>query len=178
MSRFIQVIGCWLALCFAIPSFGLTPPGISASSSSNRTCAGVTSSAASSNPAVSALTCEVRVVNQWNAGYQIEVIVKNTGSVKIDDWRVYLSVPEFHSNSSLWNAVKTVVSPTQLMLSKPASNPPLQPGQSVSIGAVFNKPLGSTGVPSCHTQIIPPPNTAPKGDFSIDLSNDTVRVQN
>lgn len=177
MSRLLRFIGCLLALCIAVPSFALTS-GFSTSSRSSQACAGIsTSSTTSSSPAVSALTCSVRVVSQWNTGYQIEVTVKNNGSVAIDNWRVYLSVPEFHINTSLWNAVKTDISPTQIMLGKLNWNPALLPGQSVSIGAVFTKPLGSTGLPSCRTEIIPPPNTAPQGDFSIQLINDTVYVK-
>lgn len=177
MSRFVKFIGCLLALCIAVPSLGLTS-GISASSRSSQACAGVsTSSTASSSPAVSALTCNLRVTNQWSTGYQVEVTVKNNGNVKIDNWRVYLSVPEFHINTSLWNATKTVISPTQIMLSKLSWNPGLLPGQSVTIGAAFNKPLESTGLPSCRTEIIPPANTSPLGDFSIQLIDDTVYVK-
>lgn len=175
MSRFIQFIGCLLALCIAVPSLGLTS-GIS--TSSRQTCAGVsTSSTSSSSPAVSALTCSVRAVNQWTTGYQIEVTVKNNSGVKIDNWRVYLTIPELHQNTSLWNATKTDISPTQIMLSKLSGNPGLLPGQSITIGAVFNKPLESTGLPSCRTEIIPPPNTSPQGDFSIQLINDTLYVK-
>ncbi len=179
MSRLIRYIGCLLALCLAVPSFGLTSGiSVSTSSSSSLACAGIsTTSAVSSTPAVPALTCNVRATSQWNSGYQIEVTVKNNSNVKIENWQVYLSVPEFHSNTSLWNATKTVISPTQIMLSKLSWSSALLPGQSVIIGAVFTKPLGSIGLPSCRTETTPPANTAPQGNFSIQHLRDTVYVK-
>ncbi len=174
MSRLFTTIGFFLAFFIALPALALTSGN---STSSRQACAGASTSSAASSNSASALTCNVVVTNDWNTGYQINVVVKNTGVVAIDKWRVYLSIPDAHSNSSVWGAAKTGVSPTLILLENFTWNPPLQPGQSVTIGAVFNKPLGSTALPSCRTENLPPPNTAPQGDFSAQVTNDTVHVK-
>lgn len=175
MSRLITRFGFFLALLIAIPSMALTS-GVS--TSSRQACAGnSTSGTVSSNPVVSALACKVVVTNQWSTGYQIEIVVTNNGTMKVDNWAVRLSVPAAHTNVSLWNAIKTEISPQLFQLSNLGWNGTLLPGQSVSIGATFNNPAGSTGLPSCHVDTITPVNTAPQGNFSAQVTNDTVHVQ-
>lgn len=174
MSRLFNTIGFFLIFLIALPTLALTS---GTSASSRQACAGSSTSSSSSSNSASALTCNVVVTNDWNTGYQINVVVKNTGAIAIDKWRVYLSIPDAHSNSSLWGATKTVISPALILLENFTWNPPLQPGQSITIGAVFNKPLGSTALPSCRTENLPPPNTAPQGDFSAQVTNDTVHVK-
>ncbi|HTF97459.1 MAG TPA: PKD domain-containing protein [Cellvibrio sp.] len=169
ISPLIKLCSLLLGLSLAVPSMAL-------SSSSGQACFGGSSSGATSSAsAVSQLRCNVAVVNQWDTGYQINVSVTNTGTVKIDKWRVYLTLPNAHVINSLWNAVKTELSPTQIELSN--LNTPLLPGQTISVGAVLNKPAGSTGTPTCRTEIQPPANTAPQGEFTTNVINDTVHVK-
>ncbi len=174
-SPLIKFFGLLFALLMAVPSLALM--SVASSSSSNQTCTGVSSSSAASSQApVPSLSCQVIVNNDWNTGYQIAVRVTNTGTVALDNWRVYLTVPAGHVYVNGWGAIITLSS-TQIELRKPTGQGPLLPGQSVEIGAQFSKPAGSTGYPSCHTQIVPPPNTAPQGDFTAQVTNDTVHVQ-
>ncbi len=175
-SRLIKTLGCALALLLAVPSLALTS---GASTSSRQACAGAsTSSAASSNTAIAPITCSVATINEWSTGYQIEITVTNKGSVPISSWEVRLAVPQSHTVASLWNATKTEISSTLLLLGNLNWNGTLAPNQSVKIGATFNKPEGSGGYPSCSGNLLPPNiNTAPQGNFTAQTINDTVHVQ-
>ncbi len=173
-SRLIKTLGCALTLLFAVPSLALTSV---ASTSSRQACAGVSTSSAASQAAVTALSCKVTVVNDWGSGYQVAVTVTNTGTVNIDTWKVFLTIPGEQGYVTGWDAVITQISPTQIELRKPSWQGPLLPGQSATVSAQFKKPAGTGGVVTCHTQIAPPPNTAPQGEFTAAITHDTVHVK-
>ncbi|MEU4765864.1 endo-1,4-beta-xylanase [Actinosynnema sp. NPDC023794] len=50
-------------------------------------------------------TATYRVVGQWNGGYQGEVTVRNTGSVRITGWTVKWTLAQGQTVGSLWNGV-------------------------------------------------------------------------
>jgi PKD repeat protein len=173
LSRLYKTFICLLALAFAAPGFSQ----VMSSSSSSRACGGVSSLNSSSSPVVSALTCSVSAISTWTTGHQVEIKVTNTGAASVDKWRVELTFPGMPDNPSVWSAVKIAEGQNSITYGNLAWNNMIASGQSASFGAVFNYPAGTPiNLPTCKV-VVESINTAPTGDFSVQLSNDTVYVQ-
>jgi hypothetical protein len=173
LSRLYKTFICLLALAFAVPGFSQ----VMSSSSSSRACGAVSSLNSSSSPVVSALTCSVRAISTWTTGHQVEIKVTNTGSASVDKWRVELIFPGMPDNPSVWSAVKIAEGENSITYGNLAWNNMIASGQSASFGAVFNYPAGTPiNLPTCKV-VVENINTEPTGDFSVQLSNDTVYVQ-
>ena len=173
ISRLYNTFLCLLILALAAPGFSQT----AFSSSSSRSCAGATSLSSSSAPAVSSLTCAVRATSTWATGHQAEIKVTNNGATSVDKWRVELTFPGMPVSSSVWGAEKLAQGSNTLTYGNLNWNNVIAPGQSISFGAVFNYPAGTpVTLPTCRV-VVDKVNTAPTGDFTLQLSNDTVHVQ-
>lgn len=173
LSRLYKNSLCLLTLALAAPGFSQ----VVSSSSSSRACATATSVSSSSAPVVSPLTCAVTGVSIWSSGHQVEVKVTNTSLVSVSKWRVELTFPGTPINPSVWNAEKVTEGQNTITYGNLSWNNVIAPGQSVSFGAIFNYPAGTTvKLPTCKV-VVDKINTAPTGDFAAQLSNDTVHVQ-
>jgi PKD repeat protein len=172
LSRLYKTSICLLTLALAAPGFSQAV----SSSSSSRACAGVTSLSSSSAMA-SPLTCQVTATNVWATGHQIDVKITNTGPVKVDKWSVKLTFPGVPENPVVWNAVKIAAEQNTITYGNLAWHNGIAPGQSYSFGMGFTRPAGTpVNLPTCKA-VVETINTAPTGDLSAQLSNDTVHVQ-
>lgn len=173
LSRLYKTSLCLLSLALAAPGFSQ----VISSSSSSRSCGAASSVSSSAVPSVSSLSCAVTGVSGWSTGHQVEIKVTNTGLVSVSKWRVELTFPGTPINPSVWSAEKVAQGQNTITYGNLSWNNVIAPGQSVSFGAVFNYPAGTTvKLPSCRV-VVDAINTAPTGDFSAQLSNDTVHVQ-
>jgi cellulase/cellobiase CelA1 len=104
------------------------------------------SSAASSINA-GGLNCTAKVVNNWGSGYQLDVIITNSGSTTVNGWNLTLTFSENPQRTGGWNA--TIGGSGNLVTASNVNwNGSIAPGQSVSFGLQGNHD-GSFVVPTC-----------------------------
>ena len=123
----------------------------SSSFSSSSVASSIASSVASSSSSsisTGGLTCEVKVANNWNSGYQLDVTVKNGGSSTVNGWNVTLTFSENPSRTGGWNAVYGG-SGNLVTASNVNWNSSIAPGQSLLVGLQGNHD-GSFVTPSCR----------------------------
>ncbi len=115
----------------------------SVQSSSSRSSASSVASSVSSG----GLDCAVKVVNNWGNGYQLDVIISNSGSTTVNGWNVTLSFSEPPQRTGGWNA--TIGGSGNLVTASNLNwNGTIAPSQSVSFGLQGNHD-GSFVTPTC-----------------------------
>lgn len=55
-----------------------------------------------------ACAASYRVTNTWPNGYQVEVVVRNTGREPLNGWQVSWTLPNGHRIDDLWNGARSV----------------------------------------------------------------------
>lgn len=92
---------------------------------------------------------EVRIVNRWPGGFQVEIVVRNPGTVPFAGWTVSFGLATGMSVSQAWNAE---FSQSQLMVTVRDAgwNGTIAPGASTTVGMIINgDPTGWTPDPVC-----------------------------
>ncbi|GLI01865.1 cellulose binding domain-containing protein [Phytohabitans aurantiacus] len=109
--------------------------------------------AATNAYAVTRCDATYRVVAFWpppptnTAGFQAEITVTNSGSVKTTGWRIELTMPVgFITVTSYWNATK--VPPRPADFENMSHNGVLNPGGSTSFGFIAVNVAGSKRTPN------------------------------
>ncbi len=116
---------------------------ITPSSSSRSSVASSIASSMSSG----GLNCTVRVTNNWGSGYQLDVVINNSGTATVNGWSVSLTFSENPQRTGGWNA--TISGSGNLVTASNVNwNGTIGQGQSVSFGLQGNHD-GSFVAPTC-----------------------------
>ncbi|SFW64992.1 cellulose binding domain-containing protein [Amycolatopsis australiensis] len=89
----------------------------------------------SAPPAGASCAATTAVTGSWNGGHQLDVTVRNTGSVPLTGWATSFSFAGSQRVSSSWNAVVTQ-SGQQVRAANQSYNGTLAPGATTTWGAV------------------------------------------
>jgi lysophospholipase L1-like esterase len=94
-------------------------------------------------------TPQVRVVNQWPGQFQIDIVVRNTGTASFTGWAVRFALRAGMTVSQSWNSVLSQNLPN-LTVGNLSWNATITPGSSTTVGMVVNgDPAGWTPSPVC-----------------------------
>jgi len=88
-------------------------------------------------PPSSGCSAAYSVVNSWSGGYQAQVVVTNTGSSTLSDWRLGWTFPGNQDITNLWNGVYTQ-SGAQVTVANASYDGTLAPGATATVGFTAN----------------------------------------
>ena len=101
--------------------------------------------------AQAAVSCSVSytIVNQWDVGFQAEVVIRNTGSAAINGWTLSWAFPNGQTIYQLWNATYTQ-SGANVSARNLSWNATISPGGSQNLGFLANW-SGTNNKPTAFT---------------------------
>ncbi|HEU5471512.1 MAG TPA: cellulose binding domain-containing protein [Actinophytocola sp.] len=100
------------------------------------------------NP-VPGCTVEIRVVNSWQGHFQIEIIVRNTGSTPINGWAARFTLAPGMSVDQSWNSVVSN-SGQEVTVRNLNWNANIAPNNSTNVGMILSgNPAGWNPNPTC-----------------------------
>lgn len=91
-----------------------------------------------------ACSVRYRVTNQWPGGYQVEVVITNSGSAVIDGWTLSWTLPADQGLSAIWGAQLVGVVDGVITVRSVGYTSRIPVGTSVSFGMTGTGPAGST----------------------------------
>lgn len=97
-------------------------------------------SPATSQPRV--LTAEYSVRGRWTGGFNVEMVITNTGSQPVEGWNVQLQLPAGVAVARAWAADFTQTGAALTLRSQPW-NTYLAPGAAIHLGFEATGPAGS-----------------------------------
>lgn len=100
---------------------------------------------AASVGAWSDISCEVTGINQWNSGYQADVVVTNDGTASVNSWEIEIQFSLAPNMTASWNAIVSE-SESALIASNLGWNGSLAAGATAS--------FGFTGTSSGDVQVV------------------------
>lgn len=131
-----------------VAALGDGPPTSTTTTTTTTTTRTTTTTTTTSNP-VPGCTAEVRVINPWPGAFQVEIIIRNTGTTPISGWTVRFTLGAGMSVAQSWNSVWSQSGLT-LTLRNLNWNASIPPGGSVSVGMVINgDPANWNPAPVC-----------------------------
>jgi len=136
-----------IAVCSGAVSSSSSSSSSAVSSSSSAYSSAVSSSSSSEPTTTGDVTCEVSHMNQWGAGYQLDVTITNNSGTAISGWTLELDFGTAANITNSWNATVTE-SPNTVTASNIGWNGNLGAGQSTSFG-MQGASNGSLDTPVC-----------------------------
>src|ERR1700733_13876293 len=88
-------------------------------------------------PPSSGCSAVYSVVSSWPGGYQAQVVITNTGSGTLNDWRLGWEFPGSEDITNLWNGTYTQ-SGTQVTVNNASYDGALAPGATATVGFTAN----------------------------------------
>jgi poly(3-hydroxybutyrate) depolymerase len=134
-----------------LPSTTPTTPTTSQPTTSQPTTSQPTTPPPTTPPTGGAGACGAAwtIVSTWPGGYQVEVVVSNTGSTITRGWAVSWTMPSGHSISQVWNGSLTA-SGSSAIVANAAYNGALTPGSRTTIGMIVSGNAGPTPTLTCN----------------------------
>jgi cellulase/cellobiase CelA1 len=100
----------------------------------------------SAPPGTGTCSAAYSVVNSWPGGFQVQVVIANTGSATLNSWQLGWTFPDGQAVNDLWNGSYTQ-SGANVTVTNESYNGTLAPGASTTLG--FNGSYsGSNTAPS------------------------------
>ncbi|HEV8558823.1 MAG TPA: cellulose binding domain-containing protein [Actinophytocola sp.] len=94
-------------------------------------------------------TPEIRVVSSWPGQFQIDIVVRNTGTASFTGWTVRFALASGMTVSQSWNSELTLNLPN-VAARNVSWNATVAPGTSVTVGMIINgDPAGWNPAPIC-----------------------------
>lgn len=113
----------------------------------------------------SEITCSIGAANSWNSGFVLnDIIVSNSGTTTVEDWRVALTFENIISVEDAWSASVTQDSNQRLLAHGVSYNRVLRAGEFASFGLkaqLSDGPLGTIECQSLDAIINPTPAPSP-----------------
>jgi lysophospholipase L1-like esterase len=127
-----------------VDALGSTPP----TSTTTTTTRTTTTTTTTTNPPPGCAAA-VNVVNSWPGQFQIDLVVRNTGTTSFTGWAVRFALASGMTLSQAWNTEVTQSLPN-ITARNVGWNATIAPATSVTVGMIINgNPAGWTPAPVC-----------------------------
>lgn len=112
----------------------------------------------------------VQVTGEWDNGFNAEVVIRNTGETRMDNWAFAFSMP--HNIMNLWNGLVSSAGEGHYIVKNTGSNQDIAAGESVSFGFTASKD-GDITLPEAFTPVMKREPVAPEDyEAALHVVND------